>query len=67
MDGRALADAARIARPTLQVLFLTGYARHSLALGDFLGQGMDMMAKPYDADALLGRVAQLVRAARATA
>lgn len=67
MDGRELADAARQARPTLPVLFLTGYTPHSLALGDFLGAGMDMMTKPYDAEALLARVAQMVRGTRASA
>lgn len=66
MDGRELADAARGARPALPVLFLTGYTPHSLALGDFLGAGMDMMTKPYDAEALLARVAQMVRGTRAT-
>ncbi|MCC8362720.1 response regulator [Lysobacter sp. A6] len=64
MNGRQLADAARATRPKLPVLFLTGYARHSVAVGDFLGEGMDMMTKPYDAEALLARIGHMVGAAR---
>ncbi|BCT91628.1 hypothetical protein LYSHEL_06520 [Lysobacter helvus] len=60
MNGRQLAEAARAWRPTLPVLFLTGYAKHTLAVGDFLGENMDMMTKPYEADALLSKVARMV-------
>jgi DNA-binding response OmpR family regulator/two-component sensor histidine kinase len=60
MDGRELADQARLARPQLPVLFLTGYAPHSLAVGTFLGQGMDMITKPYDAETLLARIARML-------
>jgi len=60
MNGRQLADAARAWRPALPVLFLTGYAKHSLAIGAFLGENMDMMTKPYDAELLLARIARMV-------
>jgi signal transduction histidine kinase len=60
MNGRQLADAARAWRPALPVLFLTGYAKHSVAIGAFLGENMDMMTKPYDAELLLARIARMV-------
>ncbi|KGQ20017.1 Multi-sensor hybrid histidine kinase [Lysobacter dokdonensis DS-58] len=67
MDGRELARAARIARPALPVLFITGYTPHSLELRQFLSQGMDMMTKPYDAQALLARIAGMLAAMEAPA
>ncbi|NUS60087.1 MAG: response regulator, partial [Lysobacter sp.] len=60
MDGRELAELSRQIRPRLPVLLLTGYAPHSLALNDVVGNGVDMMKKPYEAEALLARVAQLM-------
>jgi signal transduction histidine kinase len=63
MDGRELADAARRCDATLPVLFLTGYSRHSVEVGSFLGHGMDLMTKPYEVEHLLAKVGQMVRAA----
>ncbi|MGE7139283.1 response regulator [Luteibacter sp. NPDC031894] len=56
MDGRELAEAARAWRPALPVLFMTGYAENAMERSRFLGQGMDMIAKPFESDVLLGRV-----------
>ena len=39
MDGRQLADAARAARPGLQVLFITGYAENALVGNGQSGAG----------------------------
>jgi PAS domain S-box-containing protein len=52
MSGRQLAEVARQHRPNLRVLFLTGYAEHAMRRSDFLGPGMDMMTKPFEADEL---------------
>jgi PAS domain S-box-containing protein len=50
MDGRRLAEAARLLRPGLRVLFLTGYA-HDARRGDLaLGPGTDLLAKPVAMD-----------------
>jgi PAS domain S-box-containing protein len=47
MNGRQVADAARVTRPDLKVLFITGYAE-SAALGDGgLGAGMGIITKPF--------------------
>ena len=65
MDGRELSRAARAAHPDLPVLFLTGYAADPDTIGQFLGPRMDLMTKPYGAEALLGRIAQMVGATSA--
>ncbi len=55
-DGRQLADAARTLRPTLKVLFMTGYA-HNAAVGNgLLEPGMQVITKPFTIDALGDRI-----------
>ncbi|MET4676275.1 MULTISPECIES: response regulator [unclassified Luteibacter] len=60
MDGRELADVARAWRPTLPVLFMTGYAESAVQRTGFLGPGMDMITKPFEIDGLLERVRQML-------
>ena len=56
MNGRQLADAARLRRPELHVLFVTGYA-DSIAVGyGQMERGMQVMIKPFIMDALAARV-----------
>ncbi len=62
MNGRQLAEIARQHRPQLRVLFVTGYARNAQVRGDFLGEGMDMLAKPFSIDDLSLRVRGLLDA-----
>ncbi|MES2751233.1 MAG: PAS domain-containing protein, partial [Pseudomonadota bacterium] len=50
MNGRELADYARELRPSLKILFITGYAENTAMAGGFLRPGMDMITKPFDAD-----------------
>ncbi|WP_122662012.1 response regulator [Pseudomonas viridiflava] len=56
MNGRELADRARAWRPCLPVLFMTGYAENAVNRQSFLGQGMDMIIKPFKLGALLEKV-----------
>ncbi|MDQ2989034.1 MAG: response regulator [Pseudomonadota bacterium] len=56
MNGRQMADAGRLIRPQLGVLFMTGYAELTVAAGGFLEGGMQMIAKPFAVKAILGRV-----------
>jgi PAS domain S-box-containing protein len=58
LNGRQLADAARVRRPTLPVLFITGYAGE--ALNDALPPGMAVIAKPFPLDLLATRVAAML-------
>jgi PAS domain S-box-containing protein len=52
ITGRKLAEIARVSRPRLKVLFVTGYAENAAVRGDFLDAGMDMLSKPFSLDAL---------------
>jgi PAS domain S-box-containing protein len=47
MNGRQLADAARVARPKLKVLFITGYAENAAVGKKFLKPGMHVLTKPF--------------------
>lgn len=56
ISGRELADMARTYRPGLPVLFMTGYAETALERQAFLGEGMDMLIKPFQIGELLAKV-----------
>jgi DNA-binding response OmpR family regulator len=60
MNGRQLADAGRVLRPSLQTLFITGYAEHALVGDGALEPGMHVMTKPFEMDVLAARIAALV-------
>jgi len=59
LNGRQLADAARVIRPALPVLFMTGYAEVAQS-GDFLDDGMQMLTKPFALEAALTRVRSML-------
>lgn len=56
MSGRKLADVARGWREGLPILFMTGYAETALNRQVFLGEGMDMLVKPFQISELLDKV-----------
>ena len=58
MNGRQIADAARVDRPGLPVLFVTGYAEGAMA-GE-MPAGMHLLAKPFSMDLLSARVRELI-------
>ncbi len=60
MNGRQVADAARVARPGLKVLFITGYAENAVVAGDTLEPGMAVMTKPFQVSALGTRVREMI-------
>ena len=64
-NGRQLADAARVLRPGLQVLFITGYAESALWQAGSLPGGMEVLVKPFDMDDLSERVEHLMAPQRA--
>lgn len=59
MNGRELAETARGFRPDLKVLFVTGYADRAQA-GEFVGDGMDMIVKPFALDHLANKITEMV-------
>ena len=60
LNGRQISEAARLLRPQLKVLFMTGYADIAVMSDGFLAEGMEMITKPFEIDALIHRVRQLV-------
>ncbi|HSI17365.1 MAG TPA: PAS domain-containing protein [Sphingomonas sp.] len=60
MNGRQLADAARVGRPDLKVLFITGYAENAVIGNGQLAPGMHVLTKPFDMDALATRIRALI-------
>jgi PAS domain S-box-containing protein len=62
LNGRQLAEIAITARPTLKVLFITGYAATAASRADFLAPGMEMMTKPFAIDDLAQKVREILTA-----
>ena len=60
MNGRQMADAARLVRPNLKILFITGYAENAVVGNGHLDPGMHVMTKPFAMDALAGRIKDLI-------
>ncbi|KPW41627.1 PAS/PAC domain protein [Pseudomonas coronafaciens pv. atropurpurea] len=60
INGRQMADAGRVTRPGLKVLFITGYAEGALLNDGQLEAGMSVLAKPFAANVLIARVQQML-------
>jgi CheY-like chemotaxis protein len=59
-NGRQLADEARILRPSLAVLFTTGYTRNAIVHHGILDPGVHVITKPYTLETLAQRVSDLL-------
>jgi PAS domain S-box-containing protein len=53
LNGRQIAEAARLLRPDLKILFMTGYAESAALAEGFLEHGMAMIVKPFAMDAMV--------------
>lgn len=60
MDGRQMADAARLSRPALNVLFVTGYAENAAVRDGKLDPGMAVLTKPFAVETLAAQVRELI-------
>ena len=60
LNGRQIADAARVKRPDLKVLFMTGYAENAAIASGILNPGMQMITKPFAMDAFTRRIRDLM-------
>ena len=60
LNGRQVADAARVARPELKVLFATGYAENAALGNGYLATGMQVITKPFPMATLLARVREIL-------
>ncbi len=61
MNGRQMADAARVRRPDLKVLFITGYAEAAIVGNGNLDPGMQIMTKPFAMEALATRISTMIK------
>jgi CheY-like chemotaxis protein len=62
MNGRQLADAARIALPDLKILFITGYAETAVVGASHLNPGMHIVTKPFSMETLSQRISEIFAA-----
>jgi DNA-binding response OmpR family regulator len=60
MNGRQMADAARQHRPSLPVLFITGYAERAAIRSGDLEPGMHVLIKPFAMEALVSRIESII-------
>jgi CheY-like chemotaxis protein len=62
MNGRQVADAARVTRAGLKVLFITGYAENAVIGKGGLAEGMYVVTKPFQMDMLAYRIREIIQA-----
>ena len=60
MNGRQMADAARVTRPGLKVLFITGYAENAAVGNGLLEPDMHVLTKPFAMESLAFRIRSLI-------
>ena len=60
IGGRQVAQHARDIRPTLKVLFMTGYAEHAASASGFLGSGMGLITKPFEIGEFVGKIQGMI-------
>jgi CheY-like chemotaxis protein len=60
LNGRQVADAGRVGRPDLKVLFITGYAENAAVGNGTLERGMEILTKPFDLETLTRRVRDMI-------
>jgi signal transduction histidine kinase/CheY-like chemotaxis protein len=61
MNGRRLAEAALERRPSLKILFTTGYTRNAIVHNGMLDPGVNLLSKPFSLGELAKKVAELAR------
>ena len=60
LNGRQVADAARVWRPGLKVLFITGYADTAAVGNGRIDHGMEVLTKPFEISTLTRKVRALI-------
>jgi PAS domain S-box-containing protein len=60
MNGRQVADAARVSRPALKVLFITGYAENAVIGNGHLEPGMQVITKPFAIESLGEKIREML-------
>ncbi len=62
LNGRQLADEARKRKPALKVLYATGYTRNAIIHQGRLDAEVELLTKPFTAEALARKVRQILNA-----
>ena len=60
VNGRQLADRARLHRPELKVLFTSGYARDAIVHQGRLDPGVELLSKPFTLVQLSAKIRQIL-------
>ena len=60
VNGRQVADAARVDRPNLKVLFITGYAESAVLNHGDLDDGMQLLTKPFQIEVFARKVREII-------
>ena len=60
MNGRQVVEAVRQQRPTLKVLFMTGYAENAALSGGLLGPTTQVLTKPFGLQTLVDKVRSMI-------
>ncbi|WP_242121282.1 PAS domain-containing protein [Sphingomonas lacusdianchii] len=56
LNGRQVADAARLVRPNLKILFITGYAENAVVGNGQLDRDMSIVTKPFQMETLARKI-----------
>ena len=59
LNGRQVADTARLTRPDIKVLFITGYAENAVVAHGHLEHDMHLLTKPFSLEALAAKIEDL--------
>jgi CheY-like chemotaxis protein len=62
MNGRELADRARVVMPNIRVLFITGYSQDAIVHQGRLDPDIELLEKPFRSESLAVRVRAILDA-----
>lgn len=60
MNGRQVADAGRVGRPKLKILFITGYAENAVIGNGLLEHDMHVITKPFGIETIVSKVREMI-------
>lgn len=64
INGRQMADAGKVGRPDLKVLFITGYAENAAVGNGQLALGMSVLTKPFPMKTMAARIRSMIGAGK---